>query len=140
LIVYVDASALAKRYLREPGDALVEEVWAHSLPALTSVVTIVEVRSALASARRSRRLSRTAATAAGRLLEADWERVAQIFVDGVVADAAQALVARHRLRSMDAIHLATASLFRAACPLLLTFDDRLARAARAEGLAVAGAG
>jgi hypothetical protein len=135
----VDASAFAKRYLRESGDAIVAEIWDRDLPLVTSFVSIVEVRSALASARRSRRLSRTAATAAARLLQDDWERVAQVVVDGVVSDAAQALVSRHRLRTMDAIHLASASLFRAASPLLLTFDDRLARAARAEGLAVAGA-
>jgi predicted nucleic acid-binding protein len=40
---------------------------------------------------------------------------------------------------MDAVHLATASIFRRARLLFVTWDDDLARAAQAEGLAAAGA-
>lgn len=40
------------------------------------------------------------------------------------------------LRSLDALHLATALLIREDVEALLTYDDRLAGAARAHGLAV----
>ena len=41
------------------------------------------------------------------------------------------------LRSLDAIHLATALLIREDVDAVLTYDDRLAEAARAHGLTVA---
>ena len=41
------------------------------------------------------------------------------------------------LRSLDAIHLATALLIREDVDALLTYDDRLAAAATAHGLQVA---
>jgi hypothetical protein len=56
----------------------------------------------------------------------------------VVADRAVELAVVHSLRGMDAVHLATALLVRHAEPVVVTWDDDLARAARAEGLAVAG--
>ncbi len=41
------------------------------------------------------------------------------------------------LRSLDAIHLATAALIRGEVDELLTYDDRLAEAARAQGIPTA---
>ena len=41
------------------------------------------------------------------------------------------------LRSLDAVHLATALLIREDVETLLTYDDRLAAAAREHGLVVA---
>ena len=53
---------------------------------------------------------------------------------GVVAE----LAARHRLRGADLWHLATAATLAPELPglTILTFDERLANAANAEGLAV----
>ena len=64
------------------------------------------------------------------------DRVEVIGIDDVVVESAGRL-ADPLLRSLDAIHLATALLIRKDVDALLTYDERLAEAARAHGLAVA---
>lgn len=64
------------------------------------------------------------------------DRVEVIGIDDVVVESAGRL-ADPLLRSLDAIHLATALLIREDVDALLTYDERLAEAARAHGLAVA---
>jgi predicted nucleic acid-binding protein len=73
------------------------------------------------------------------MLETDWDDVSAILVAPSVARTGGVLALRHRLRGLDAIHLASALTVRAAAPLMVTFDTRLAHAARREGLPVAGA-
>lgn len=128
-----------KRFLTESGTDLVHALWDSEAPLVTSWVSFAETSAAIAAARRSRRLSRTAATGAARRLESDWESVTPLRVDRPVSMMAGALAVRHRLRGLDAIHLASALTVRSAEPVVLTFDLRLAQAARKEGLAVAGA-
>lgn len=128
-----------KRLLDEAGTDLVREIWTSDAPLVTSWVSYTEASAAIGAARRSRRLSRTAATAAARELDADWECFTPIVIDAKVARRGGRLATRHRLRALDAIHLASALELRSADPVVLTFDPRLAEAARREGLAVAGA-
>jgi predicted nucleic acid-binding protein len=71
-----------------------------------------------------------------RDLRREWSAVEAIAVDDLTAGAAGSLAARHRLRGMDAIHLASALLFAEAEPIVVTWDAALRRAARAEGLGV----
>ncbi len=129
-----------KRFVQEDGADLVRAVWESDVPLVTSWASFVETSAAIGAARRSRRLSRRAATAAARELESDWECITPIAVVEHLAVQGGALAVRHRLRSLDAIHLATALLLRPVEPLVVTFDERLAEAARWEGLAVVGTG
>lgn len=128
-----------KRFVEEDGADIVQTLWESDEALVTSWVSFVETSAAIGAARRSRRLSRRAATAAARALESDWECVFPIAVVDRLAVSAGAHAVRHRLRSLDAIHLASALLLRSVEPLIVTFDARLAEAARLEGLVVAGA-
>ena len=98
--------------------------------------SLAETAAAIASARRSRRLSRITADAAARQLDEEWSAVTSLVVDGPVTRLAATLARRHRLRGIDAIHLASALPLRPARVVVVTFDRMLGRAARAEGLAV----
>ena len=71
-----------------------------------------------------------------RRLDTEWQAVTLVDVNGQVAHAAGSVAIRHGLRGMDAIHLASALIFAAARPVVVTWDVDLRRAARAEGLAV----
>ncbi len=124
-VAYVDASALVKLVVDEPErTALRAELvtW----PALaTSVVAEVEVRRAVA---------RVAAHAVP-VAEAVLERFERLPLDDGVRSAA-ATDAPATLRSLDAVHLASALALGDRLGAFVTYDERLADAARAAGLRV----
>ncbi len=142
---FFDSSALAKRYLPEPGTAWVRELVApitsHSI--WIAELTEVEVAAALAARHRAPhgidRQVRDAAVALLALHCADEYRL--IALDRSIVDAAIGLAQRQRLRAYDAVQLATTLAAEAALRLAglpgLTFvaaDADLIAAARAEGL------
>jgi len=137
LTLYFDASAFTKLCLAEEGSVRARELWEAETPLVTSWITFAEASAAIGAARRSRRLSRVAATDALRRLETEWESVTALAADAYACKLAGSLATRHRLRGMDAIHIASALLVAVGRPIVVTWDGELRRAARAEGLAVA---
>ena len=120
--------------LAEPHGELMEEVWGAAASVASTRLLVVEVRSALARAKREGRLSsRGAALAkedAQRLLDA----VDLVEVEpGLVATAAE-LAETHALRGYDALHLASVLKLDDPDVVVATWDRDLRRAARAEGL------
>jgi predicted nucleic acid-binding protein len=127
--VYLDASALVKLVAREAEtDALEAFLGKHDSHA-TSVVGLVEVRRA-----------------AARRGGVDDERVEQVLgrVTAIALDpglvAAAGAVGPVGLRTLDAIHLASAALLDADLEALVTYDRGLADAALAFGLRCASPG
>ena len=134
---YVDASALVAALLREATSDAVEDVLLACTALASSRLTYVEIRSALASARRSGRLSRRAGTAARRELEQQWGEIDVVELIEPIAVSAGAATERHALASHDAIQLASALAVADGETVLVTLDDRLRRAAQRSGLGVA---
>lgn len=138
---YFDSSALVKRYVTEVGTD-----WVRSLVAptggnlsLTSRVTIIEVRSALARRRRGGDILQDFALEALRVHSISQYRLVEL--DASVAGLAGDLLERHPLRAYDAVQLASALIIARAltgtglaAPTFLTADDRLLEVAQAEGL------
>ena len=110
------------------------ELWAVDTTVVSSWITYTETAAAIASARRSGRISQRAMREALAGLQREWDAVEALDVDGSTSVDAAALAVRHGLRGMDAIHLASAVLFADVDPVLVTWDTALQRAARAEGL------
>ena len=145
-IYYMDASAVVKRYVNEVGSDWVRAATSPaSSPLLfTSRMTLAEVISAFA--RRLREGSLTAAEfgLARDIFSGDCLKEYQVMPPTVaVVEVACILLERYPLRAYDATHLATALtaqqfLASQSYPSLvfLSADDRLIRAASAEGLAV----
>lgn len=128
-MIYLDTAALVKLVRREPeSDALTE--WLEARPdvlRLTSTLAEVELRRAL------RWVEPALLTSVPEVLE----RVARHEIDASVRRRAADYADPH-LRSLDAIHLATAQV--ALGPRLtafVTYDRRLLAAAAAESLPVA---
>jgi len=125
-LVYVDTSALAKLILEEPESKSVARFVDEVDVLLTSRVTQIElVRSA------SRHLHRTDESLA-RIMQ----RLVFRELTTDIATAAGA-IAPLELRSLDAIHLASALELLPDIDAFLTYDKRLADAARYHGLTVA---
>jgi predicted nucleic acid-binding protein len=123
---YADASALVKLLLREPeSDALRSYLLARPDPA-TSRISAVEVARAMARAEGSPQ---------DEALAALWERTLFVEVDASLADSA-ARLEPPALRSLDAIHLASALALADELEAFVTYDARQADVARAVGLEV----
>jgi len=135
---YFDASALVKRYVRERGTAKVQRLLTSDV-AVTSRLSAVEIASALARRAREGAFSDAARDRAVAALDADLASMLVVELTAAVVARAQALVRRHALRAGDAIQLASCLYIQEAVgekTSLVAFDDRLAKAARLEDLAV----
>ena len=136
---FFDTSALAKRYIEEPGRRDVLRLL-RRYEFVASAVLPVELRGAL----RRRAADGTLDTARlpGILSRVSADRAYWTLVEvGTdVLAAAETLVATHPLRTLDAIHVASAQLFAARVPapelLFVSADHRQTDAAAAVGLLV----
>lgn len=123
--VYLDASAAVKLVVREPESASVRRFLAGEVTRMSSRVLAVELLRAVA------RASPAAAEQARSLLGV----MDFVELDETVAERAGTLQPAG-LRSLDAIHLASALAVADELDAFVTYDARQADAARALGLAV----
>jgi predicted nucleic acid-binding protein len=131
---YVDSSALVKRYVAEPDSNQSNSLLDADQDWLTAAISEVEVRRVLAI-----RLEGVALADARAAFLRDWERTAVVSLDATTLGQAAALAEATRVRSLDAIHLAALSRAGSRSTRMVTFDIRLAAAARSLGWAVVGA-
>lgn len=126
-LAYLDSSALVKLVVREEGtDAL--RAWLSSRPgAVSSSIAVTEVRRAVGRVSARRSLSDRA-----RLV---LDGVALLAVDVSVLETAAGLKPPE-LRTLDAIHVASALSLGADLLAFVTYDDRQGVAARRAGLPV----
>jgi predicted nucleic acid-binding protein len=127
-----------KRYVREPGAASVRR-WLKADRGAASRLSEVEVASALVRRAREGAFTDEERDRALASLANDFATLIIVeFTPKITADA-RALLLRHRLRAGDAVQLASCLYLQRELgqPLpFVAFDDRLAEAARSEGLTV----
>jgi uncharacterized protein len=143
-LYYLDASALAKRYLAETGSGWVRGITnpAAANTCWISALSGVEVLGALYGGARTGAISRAQAAQMEVLLRHDLAALFQAIapIQAIINDAMR-LVSAHPLRAYDAVQLATALYLRSqsaasggALPTFVAADQDLIRAATAEGL------
>jgi predicted nucleic acid-binding protein len=123
---YLDSSAIVKLAVREPQSDALRRYLRHRRPLLSSALARTEVLRALLPGGES-------AVAAGRRV---LERIDLVRVNGRMLNLAGSLLPVE-LRSLDAIHLATASRLGAELSEIVTYDERMVAAARSMGLKTA---
>ena len=138
-LLYVDTSALFKRYVEEDNSEAVLERIEEAPVAGTALITRVEVAAALAQAVRQQRMGRNEAQEAEQEFLDDWEDFTRIEVTGGLATRAGNLAWQHDLRGYDAVQLAAALVWQDTVAaedeiVFACFDNDLRRAATAEGL------
>jgi predicted nucleic acid-binding protein len=131
--LYLDSSALIKRYVDEPDSDAAEALLLSDPEWVTAQITLVEVRLAL-----HRRLDEPATRFAVEALERDWRRLLVVAVDEITCRLASELGVTTGARSLDALHLAAAERAGGRSLPFVTFDLRLGHAARSLGFAVLG--
>jgi predicted nucleic acid-binding protein len=126
MIPYLDASALVKRYVQEPGSEEVSRMIARARVVGTSAITRVEVTAALA---------RAALTA----FQGEWESLVRVELTEVLLGRAAQVAWERGLRGYDAVHLASALFWQemlGESVTLVTYDRELWEAAGHAGLGV----
>lgn len=139
MILYLDASALVKRYVAETGSADVDRLIARAELVGTSVISRVEVSAALAKAVRVKVVSQAEASTALRKFRTQWIDLVRLQItEGIIAQA-DGLAWEHGLRGYDAVHLAVALFWQEALgePVTMaTFDRQLWQVGKPAGLIV----
>jgi hypothetical protein len=130
----LDASALVKRYVVEPGTERVLLKLQEADDVVFSVLALPEVISALNRRRREGRLSLTDYVACKRQLRADAQNATVVDLSPEIVGRAISCLERFPLRGSDAVHVATA--LEAKPGLFLSGDERQCTAAKTMGLNV----
>ncbi len=122
---YLDASAIVKLVVREPESDQLRSYLRRRRPLITSALSRTEViRALLPSGDSAIRRGRSALT-----------RIELVRVNDRILDAA-GLLPPAEIRSLDAIHLATAKALGSDLGSFVTYDGRMASAANDLGLKV----
>lgn len=135
--VYVDTSALVKRYFCEAGTDVVDDALRTAQLVATSRVAFAEAAAAIARRTREGALESRQRDRVLDRLTRDFGRLAVVDVTETVADTCRELVVRHPLRGFDSIHLSSALLVAGDHRSEWTFlcsDKPLLDSAAAEGL------
>jgi predicted nucleic acid-binding protein len=136
---YFDASALAKRYVREKDSTKVRRLLSSDMPA-TSRLSAVEIASALMRRSRDGTLSEKSRDRALAVLDGDLAAMLVVELTPGIVIRAQGLLRRYPLRAGDAIQLASCLQLEEELTdetvVFVAFDVRLVAAARAEGVKV----
>ena len=140
MILYLDASGLVKKYVKEADSKEVVDLCESGELLAMSVVGYAEVMAALARRLREGGMPQDTYLATVAKFKDDWRRYVDAWgVTDRVNDIVERLVVRYPLRGFDAIHLATAIAGREDSLeeiLFVCADLRLAAAAQQEGLRV----
>lgn len=138
-MIYLDSSALIKKYVVEKGTPEVRELFASGEALWTSKVSQAEVWSAFARRRRGGDLTTAQYQTIARSFERDWRAFAVVELSDEVMVMIRNLVERHPLRAFDAIQLASAIWAKRNLGEPVVFvgaDELLLRAAEAMALRV----
>jgi predicted nucleic acid-binding protein len=131
-VLYVDASALLKRYIDETDSASCEALLLADPQWVTARHTVIEVRRNLQRLLPPRQIDAALADFAS-----DWGRCFVVELDEVTCERAAEIAQSTGTRTLDAMHLAAASRVGGGLRFL-TYDVRQARAARHLGMLVVG--
>ena len=131
--LYVDSSALLKRYIAESDSQIAEQYLLADTVWVTARHTWVEVRRNLA-----RLLKGGDLLEAQRYFESDFRRINVVELDETTCAQAAQIAEVFLLRTLDALHLAALRRVGPDIPLL-SFDIRQAQAARTLAITVLGA-
>jgi len=141
MILYLDTSALVKRYFRESYSDEILSAWKVAAQIVTSFVAYAETMASIYRKKREARLDDLLIREIAGSFRRDWESFIRVEVNEELSEYIDRVVEGYPLRGFDAIHLASALAIHKVFPddfVFACFDDRLACAAKSEGLQVMG--
>lgn len=137
MILYLDTSALVKRYFNEPHSKDVIEAWKLSTQIVTSSAAYAETMACIQRKRRETGGGLKPFQKITNAFHRDWLSFIRVEVTDELNGHIDRLMKNHPLRGFDAIHLASALVVYERVPeafLFCCFDNQLLLAASKEGL------
>ena len=131
-LAYFDTSALVKNYVREAGSSRVRALLT-SYEFLSSAITPIELQSAVQRRHRQRAISQPHYKSIISRLAGDRSYWQLVEVVPQVLSKAEELAVTENVRTLDAIHIASAMIIQASFPTRLPFisaDERQLAAAQ----------
>lgn len=131
--LYLDTSALLKRYVAEDDSDACERILTTDPTWVTARHTWVEILRNLAKILHGPERARLK-----KAFRTDWDRMHVVEIDARTCERAGELAETLQVRTLDALHLAAAERAGAGAISFLTYDLRQAQAARSLGWRVVG--
>jgi predicted nucleic acid-binding protein len=134
LRIFLDTSALAKRYVQESGSEELEELLISITPEIfLSTLAFVEFASAMGRKLWNKEIAEAVVGEAIKELKKDWYEVfVKIPLEDTLAEEAAAIALEYSLKGADAVHLASAQA--ADVELFVASDNKLIRSAKKLGM------
>jgi predicted nucleic acid-binding protein len=139
MIIYVDTTALVKRYVRESSSDELIALLDTAEAVGTAAIAQVEMASALVKAARLNWVERSAAVQSWEDFLTHWQSFTRIGIGTGIIERASRLAWEHELRGYDAVHLAAALVWQQTLNLsilLATYDRDLWKAGKKESLKI----
>ncbi len=139
MMLYLDSSALVKKYVQEPGSDRVHKLLAHSGMCVTSKLAYPEIMAGLNRKRREKEIADKDYREALAEFESDWLALLIVEFQDEILPFIKQLTTKHSLKGADSVHLASALWIQKAAKEKVSFvasDIQLLRAAKAEKLDV----
>ena len=137
MILYLDTSALVKRYFEEPYTEAVITKWREAKEIVTSSAAYAESMAVFYRKQREAAIDDALIEQIVSDLRTDWSSFIRIQVNDELNEYIDKAIASYPLRGFDAIHLASAMIMHEkfqADLLFSCFDQKLSQAAQAEGI------
>jgi predicted nucleic acid-binding protein len=138
-MIYLDSSALVKRYTEEAGTDFVKSILATSGLITTSKLTYPEILSALMRKVRSGEIEKKTFNGIVDKFDKDWDHILVLDFHNDLLPIVKTLIEKHPLKAADAIHLSSALWLKLSSKVDVTFvasDSNLLKVAGAEKLQV----
>jgi hypothetical protein len=138
-MIYLDSSALVKRYTEEAGTDFVKSILATNGLITTSKLTYPEILSALMRKVRSGEIEKKTVHGIVDKFDKDWDHMLVLDFHNDLLPIVKNLIEKHPLKAADAIHLSSALWLKLSSMVDVTFiasDSNLLKAAAAEKLQV----
>ena len=137
MILYLDTSALIKKYFQETGSDEVISRWKEADAIVTSSVAYAEALASIHRKKREVKFSRSIFERILHLFRRDWNSLIRVEVTDELNDWIDKMVSRYPLRGFNAIHLASALIVHDKLSekfLFACYDNKLLQAAQSAGL------
>ena len=139
MILYLDTSALVKKYFKESGSNDLISKWKEAESIVTSSVAYAETMAAFYRKKREVNINENLFETIMHSFHSDWRSFIHTEVNDELNPIIDKMVALYPLRGFDAIHLASALIIEETIQknfLFVCFDQRLSIAAQSEGLKI----
>ena len=137
MMLYLDTSAVVKRYFKEQHSEEIVQYWKDADEIATSSVAYAETLAAFYRKNREAAIGERIFRKVVSEFRRDWHSFVRVEVNDELNGFIDRVVGAHPIRGFDAIHLSSAIVLHERLPaqlLFACFDHRLSIAARAEGL------